>query len=100
MSVSKGHPPAHPVVRRRGFLQAAASLALAVAGPGIARAGDETRPTEGPLQEVQMTDLPATPTTKVTVQRRGPIVLIGLNRPHSHNRIDPETFSGLGKAFY
>jgi enoyl-CoA hydratase len=100
MPVSKGHPPAHPVVKRRDFLQAAASLALAVSPTGIARAGDERRPTEGQLQELQMTDLPPTPTTKVTVQHRGPIVLIGLNRPQIHNRIDPEAFSGLGKAFY
>ena len=100
MPVSKGHPPAHPVVQRRDLLQAAASLAFAVSATGSARAGDERRPTEGQLQELQMTDLPPTPTTKVTIERRGPIVLIGLNRPQIHNRIDPEAFSGLGKAFY
>jgi enoyl-CoA hydratase len=47
-----------------------------------------------------MADAPRTPTAKVTVERRAQIVLIGINRPDVHNRVDPETYSGLGKAFY
>ena len=47
-----------------------------------------------------MVDAPRTPTTKVTVERRERIVLIGINRPEVHNRVDPETYSGLGRAFY
>ena len=47
-----------------------------------------------------MTDGPQSPATKVTVERRGQIVLIGINRPDAHNRIDPEAYSRLGRAFY
>ena len=47
-----------------------------------------------------MAEAPRTLTTKVTVERRAQIVLIGINRPEVHNRVDPETYSGLGKAFY
>ena len=35
---------------------------------------------------------------KVTVERRGKVCLIGLNRPHVHNRVDPEAFSALARA--
>lgn len=36
----------------------------------------------------------------VTVERRNQIVLIGLNRPAFENRVDPSTFSQLGKALF
>ena len=39
-------------------------------------------------------------TSKVTVERRGQIVLIGINRPSIQNRVDPETYLGLAKAYY
>jgi enoyl-CoA hydratase len=47
-----------------------------------------------------MVDIPLSPDTKVTVERRGQIVLIGINRPQMFNHIDPETFYGLAKAYY
>jgi enoyl-CoA hydratase len=50
--------------------------------------------------EVRMADVPFSPTTKVTVERRGPVVLIGINRPYIHNRVDPETYLALAKAYY
>ena len=34
----------------------------------------------------------ASPDAKITVERRGQIVLIGINRPQMLNRIDPEAF--------
>src|ERR1700733_4426314 len=37
---------------------------------------------------------------RVTVERRGQIVLIGINRPQMFNHIDPETFYGLASAYY
>jgi enoyl-CoA hydratase len=37
---------------------------------------------------------------KVTIERRGQVVLIGINRPYIQNRIDPETFQALAKAYY
>jgi enoyl-CoA hydratase len=47
-----------------------------------------------------MADIPLSPDTKVTVERRGQIVLIGINRPQMFNRIDPETFYALATAYY
>jgi len=43
---------------------------------------------------------PSGSTDKVTVERRGEVVLIGINRPRVDNRIDPETFSGLARAYF
>jgi hypothetical protein len=36
---------------------------------------------------------------RVTVERRGQIVLIGIKRPQMFNRIDPDTFYGFAKAY-
>jgi hypothetical protein len=47
-----------------------------------------------------MADVPFNSNAKVTVERRGQIVLIGINRPYIHNRIDPETYAGLAQAYY
>jgi enoyl-CoA hydratase len=47
-----------------------------------------------------MADIPFSATTKLTVERRGQIVLIGINRPYIQNRVDPETFLALAKAYY
>ena len=41
-------------------------------------------------------ELPAT----VTAERRGHVFLLGINRPAEDNRVDPPTFSGLGRALY
>jgi enoyl-CoA hydratase/carnithine racemase len=51
-------------------------------------------------QTVQMVDVPLSANTKITVERRGQIVLIGINRLQIYNRIDPEAFYGLAKAYY
>jgi enoyl-CoA hydratase len=50
--------------------------------------------------EVTMVDIPASATAKITVERRGEIVLIGINRPDIQNRIDPEAYLALAKAYY
>jgi enoyl-CoA hydratase/carnithine racemase len=47
-----------------------------------------------------MVDIPKSPDAKVTVERRDQVVAIGINRPQMFNRIDPETFYGLAKAYY
>lgn len=48
---------------------------------------------------VRMSEVPFSATTKLTIERRGQIVLIGINRPYIQNRIDPETFQALAKAY-
>ena len=47
----------------------------------------------------RMAGIPLSPEAKVTVERRGEIVLIGVNRPQVCNRFDPDAFFGLAKAF-
>jgi enoyl-CoA hydratase len=49
---------------------------------------------------VTMAETPIGAASKVTVERRGQIVLIGINRPSIQNRVDPETYLGLAKAYY
>lgn len=39
-------------------------------------------------------------TSTVTLERRGHLLLIGINRPAVENRVDPPTFAGLGRAFF
>jgi enoyl-CoA hydratase len=48
----------------------------------------------------RMADIPVSPEAKITVERRGQIVLIGVNRPQVDNRFDPEAFFGLARAYY
>jgi enoyl-CoA hydratase/carnithine racemase len=48
----------------------------------------------------RMADIPLSPEAKITVERRREIVLIGVNRPQSYNRFDPDAFFGLAKAYY
>jgi enoyl-CoA hydratase len=47
-----------------------------------------------------MEDVSLSPTAKITIERQGQIVLIGINRPYIHNRIDPDAFFGPAKAYY
>src|SRR5262245_32259995 len=96
--MSKDDPWRHDLVGRRGFLKATASLALAVSAAGKVRADDGKRQAE--VKELKMGDMPRTPTSKVTVERRGQVVVIGINRPEIHNRIDPETYAALAKIYY
>jgi enoyl-CoA hydratase len=48
----------------------------------------------------RMADVPLSSQAKITVERRGQIVLIGVNRPQVCNRFDPDAFFGLAKAYY
>ena len=101
--MKKGSRFAGRIVRRRTLLKATPALALAVSPAGLIRAvgaDDRNRPSAAETEELRMADAPRTPTSKVTVERRAEIVLIGINRPEVHNRVDPETYSELGKAFY
>jgi enoyl-CoA hydratase/carnithine racemase len=82
--------PAGP--ERRTILKGAAALA------GIVTAATETA-AQPARPAARLADVPLSPQTKVTVERRGAIVLIGINRPQIQNRIDPETTHGLAKAF-
>jgi enoyl-CoA hydratase len=59
--------------------------------PSVGQGGNDGR---------RMVDVPFSPATKVTIERRNQIVLIGINRPQMLNKIDPDTFYGLATAYY
>jgi enoyl-CoA hydratase len=87
---------------RRGFLAAAlgglaglSALTTTVARADASQPGGTTS-----SEEMTMSDIPFSPTAKITVERRGAVVLIGINRPYIQNRIDPDAFAGLAKAYH
>ena len=88
MSVPLSRPSRRAVVM--SSLAGGASGLLAEGGPAKG-----SQPTEGRIEG------PGEPPAgrKVTVERRGGICLIGLNRPHVHNRVDPEAFGALARAY-
>jgi enoyl-CoA hydratase len=83
----------HPEkLERRSLLKTGAAFAVV-----------ETLMPEAPGQSSEqgtLKDVPLGPTVKLTVERRGQIVLFGINRPDIQNRIDPETSEQLGRAYY
>jgi hypothetical protein len=65
-----------------------------------AQARNDSLVSEAASDGARMPDVPFSSNAKVTVERRGQIVLIGINRPYIHNWIDPETYAGLALAYY
>ena len=80
-------------VGRRTLIKSAAFVAVA------AKAGAQG---QAPSADVLTTlaDVPLSAANTVTVERRGDIVLVGLNRPSIQNRIDPPTRLRMGEIFY
>jgi len=85
-----------PKVERRALLTGAAIAAVASA----VRAQTQPQPPPAAPAATRLDDAPLAPATTVTVERRGEIVLIGLNRPAIQNRVDPPTRARLGDVFY
>jgi len=79
-------------IGRRALLSGAAMTAVAAA----ARA--QNQGTAEPV--TTLADVPLGPATTITVERRGDIVLVGINRPFIQNRIDPPTRLRLGEVGY
>jgi enoyl-CoA hydratase len=90
---------------RRMLLRSAAVLSGATALsalPGVALAQEHAAGAVPAPDSTQTTllDSPLSSGTKLTVERRGQIVLLGINRTYIQNRIDPETFEKLAEAYY
>jgi enoyl-CoA hydratase/carnithine racemase len=81
-----------PKVGRRALITGAALTAAAAA-----RAESQTQPAE---PGTTLADVPLSPSATLTVERRGEIALIGLNRPFIQNRLDPPTRVRLAHTFY
>ena len=80
-------------VGRRAVIKSAAMLAAAATVRTQAQA-----PAAEPV--TTLADVPLGPSVTITVERRGDIVLVGLNRPFIQNRIDPPTRIRLAETFY
>ena len=78
-------------VRRRSLLTAAAATAAAAVVRGQTPAASP--PT-------QLADVPRSDGAAITVERRGDIVLIGINRTAAHNRLDGPARRRMGEVFY
>ena len=80
-------------VGRRALLTGAALTAAAAAARGQSQP-----PPEAP--STTLADAPLDSSTTVTVERRGQVALIGLNRPFIQNRLDPPTRVRLAETLY
>jgi enoyl-CoA hydratase/carnithine racemase len=92
--MADAHCAAPAGIPRRDFMIAgagAAALAVGVAGADTARAQTGPAP-----------DAPPGPTKpgNILVERRGSVLLIGIDRPEAQNRFDAPMLIGLGKAYY
>jgi enoyl-CoA hydratase len=84
-----------PGIDRRDLM--AAGLGAVTLATGISSGQAQTQ------TQVQPTPTAPAPTTgagKVTVEQRGPVLLIGMDRPQTRNLIDPAIIIGVGKALY
>ena len=82
------------LVERRALLKGALVAAgVASAAPALAQSAAPL-PTSTRLEDVALS-----PNVRATVERRGQVVLIGINRPDVYNRFDPETQHALAVAF-
>ena len=90
-------------VARRNVLKAGVAMVSTWTGPLPMARSAENESAGAPQsaeKTVTMAETKLGATSKVTVERRGQIVLIGINRPSIQNRVDPETYLGLAKAYY
>jgi enoyl-CoA hydratase len=85
------------------FSRRAALLAGATVGLGSVAVGDVSAAeglTAPPSEAVTILDVASGAGSTVTIERRGQVVLIGLDRPSAKNRIDPPTQYALARAYY
>lgn len=47
-----------------------------------------------------MNDIAPSGDAKITLENRNQVLLIGINRPQNYNRVDPEAYHALAKAYY
>ena len=84
------------IVGRRALFKATAMLAVAA----TTRAQGQTPQAPPAPPDTTLADVPLGPAVTITVERRGDIVLVGLNRPLIQNRLDPPTRTRLAETLY
>jgi len=79
-------------IERRVILTGAAATVAAVA--------HAQNPGTQPEPVTRLADAPRGPEVTITVERRGDVALVGLNRPQIFNRLDPPTRVRLAQTLY
>jgi len=92
--MTDAHRAAPACIARRDFMIAGAgattlAAGLAAAGTALAQAGPAPATPPGPAKP-----------GNILVERRGSVLLIGIERPEAQNRFDAPMLIGLGKAYY
>jgi enoyl-CoA hydratase len=92
--------PTSPDTQRRDWLKASALLGgLAILPVSVSASTPSPNVPDKPAS-LPLADIPASSGATVTVERRDATVLIGINRPHLQNRIDPSTYLALARVLY
>jgi enoyl-CoA hydratase len=89
-----------PAVARREFIKATATVAVAAVTTSALGAEQAQQPRSEAAHKTTLGEVPLGADTKLTIERRGQVALLGLNRPTFQNRVDPETFQALAKAIF
>lgn len=79
-------------IPRRDLMIAGAGTVLALGIGSVETAFAQAGATSAPAQTV--------PPGKVATERRGAVLLVGIDRPQAQNLLDPPILVGLGKAYY
>jgi hypothetical protein len=92
--MADAHCAAPAGIARRDFMIAGAgatalATGLVVAGNALAQAEPAPAALPGPAKP-----------ENILVERRGSVLLIGINRPEAQNRFDAPMLIGLGKAYH
>ena len=89
---------------RRALMKSAAMMAVAatagVRAQSQSPAGAPATSPTAPPAPTTLRDVPLSSATTISAERRGDIVLIGINRPAIQNRLDPPTRLRLGELLY
>jgi enoyl-CoA hydratase/carnithine racemase len=86
-----------PAIARREFLAGSGAVAAAVAGSGVAQA----QPAAPAIQEPPAAGRAVGANQQgLKLEKAGSVFLIGINRPQAQNRIDFQTYVGLGQAYH
>jgi enoyl-CoA hydratase len=84
-----------PGIDRRDLMAAGLGAVTLAAGISSGQAQTQTQ-----VQPTPTVPAPTAGAGKVTVEQRGPVLLIGMDRPQTRNLIDPAIIIGVGKALY
>jgi enoyl-CoA hydratase len=94
MTTSRNNGPL-PGIDRRDLMAAGLGAVTLAAGISSGQAQTQTQ-----VQPTPTAPAPTAGAGKVRAEQRGPVLLIGIDRPQTRNLIDPAIIIGVGKALY